>query len=163
MTEETSLRDVFEGFAVTKMHKRDRLKTLLFGITWLTFICNPGEDKEKTGRTLRLATETEEEMRLREEQEEGQGGRSRNNPGWIRDAVFCSKKILDLHKSKRGPGPLMEKKFPSRTLEHCPAMALTLLEIARENGLETETMANFKKWISKCCFIVLTILEVYSL
>jgi hypothetical protein len=156
------LRDLFEEFAVTKRQRRDRLRSLVFGVVWLIFFCGNEEDKEKTGRKLRLSTETDEEKRQREEQEEQQGGRSRNNPGWIRDAAFCAKKVLDLEKSKKGPAPVLKKKFPSPTLQDCPAMALALLEIAVQNGLEKETSTDFRKWMSKCYIMVLTILIANS-
>lgn len=142
-----SLRELFEDFAVERNERRLRLHSLLFGVVWLCFLSGEQQNTDNTGRTLRLSTETEEERAQREEQETRDGHRSRNNPRWIRDAVFCTKKILEMGKSSRGPAVTLKEKFPSPTLQDCPALAMALLDVARANGLENETSTDFRKWI----------------
>jgi len=153
MAENISLRNAFEDYAMVKKEKRNVLKSLLFGTVWLSFLTKENGDKENTGRSLRLSTETHDEREAREEQEQRMGGRSRNNPTWIRNAVFCSKKIQELEKVNQGPAPLMKEAFPSPTLEDSAKMASLLLEVAIANGLEKETSAAFKTWLSEWCFI----------
>lgn len=143
------LRDTFAGYAVVvaeRKERRDALKSLLFGIVWLCFVCKE-QDRERMGRTLRLATETDEEKVGREEQEERDGRLSKNNPCWIRNAVYCSKKILELAKSQTGPATAIVEAFPYPILEDCAAMASMLLEIALANGLGKETSAELKSWL----------------
>lgn len=152
--ENESLRNIFSSFAVHKKERRDPFKSLLFGTVWLTFLCEDKEDHEKTGRTLRLSTETEMEREERQSQEESDRHRARNHPTWIRSSVFCSTKLRKMEEKEEGPAVDLREKYPSPTLEDCPKIATELLEIALENGLEKETCMDFKAWLGR--FPILT-------
>lgn len=150
--EDQALRAVFEAYAIRKKITRDPLKSLLFGVVWLTFICDLSQDKEKTGRMLRLSTETDREKEERIEAEAEDQRRSRNNPSWIRTAVYCSRRIQEMEKQGKGPAVSLRKKYPAPTLQDCPEMASVLREEAVENGLEKETSTEFKKWLGKLIY-----------
>jgi hypothetical protein len=144
-----ALREAFDGFAVTRKEKKDPLRSLLFGTVWLAFVSPADSNRDTTGRTLRLSTETEEERDEREEQERRDGHLSRNHPKWIRSAVTCSKTILQLERQGRGPGPALRERFPSPSMANCSDIAAALLDVAFSKGLVKDTCTEFKKWLSK--------------